>query len=1136
MRKWTRGIRRRAAVVAPAPVVQAVSTSAAGAAPLKIPPALTKTLAAIPQVQAPVRLGVYEPIVQAVTSVVVDRRVFVQGGILTGTVKLVDQILGGLPLVGPILGGLLDPIIPIIQTIDLPNPNVSVPTETFTLRRRQDFLRLNFSLYNLKLSPAGTLYRPNGNQAGILVVNLGPQHIAEETAREADGGATQVSTVDQGTIIDPDLNQPIEHRLAGASRLAFKTTTNAEIPFTLTALLAWEKFAPVVSPLAQPRAGALPAPTYKYAPPSGLQTAIEVPYRVIMSPSPRGAWIHRSAPATDGTRTELWTTRLGVRAPSGTGLADEPREQILRAVWTRDEELIQPPTGGPHFYKPGVEFSLNADQRRRLVQSTSGNPLVRVPDSGYIPEPLQVNRLMLSSLGATVDLDALFDADKSNADIISFRMRAAFGRDTFVRIVQVGYLLPFGHRAVEVDVSERKVVAGVAFLVKTKVVIPLEKTRRYNVTPAQDPTKPFEPHQGRHNPFVSATLGFDITPRLAGSEHPASKIGSLSPTGEAYLLNTGNRLELPVTLTDRLGNVHAVSMPMVFLYQSAGQTASTATRVMESYNQNEFINEADIALGRLGFGPQAGSGPAAKNDTEVETKSVRFGVDLAIGGSAEVFGDAKRSRLYPIVQSAVSKLPGADNLGATAVGWKTLVYDDLYLNAGFGNANKPKLMLRLPPGEAVALDFPLGRSGALVKPDFSIEAFSPTLGVVADRDHLATNAPFNPSTLFGLDSAKFLGVVSLKDLIAESASDDLEHALRTSERVLDGGVRETRLTWKPKLKETTNVEVSADSSLVMEILQRVDPANPSKTTRRVSAELRSVTIHLVTGPAPAGEGGTTTHFLAIPVKRLLYLSEPGQEAAFKAELGDVAFKGALKFVQALAGFLTGDEPDVRITPSGIEVGTGFMLPDLDMGVFTLRNLGFSTSLAIPFADGVLAAQFAISSPAKPFLLSVSLFGGGGYFMIELTPNGVQRLIVSLEFGANFSLDIGIASGGVYLKAGVTLEVFDPGDGEPSYVSLTGRLTMGGDLNVMGLVSISVTFDMSLTYKELTVGNKTVDKVKGRASLTVEIDVLCFSDSVTLEVERKFGNAPNDPTFLDVANADRWISYCEAFDPIRPSNA
>jgi len=147
-------------------------------------------------------------------------------------------------------------------------------------------------------------------------------------------------------------------------------------------------------------------------------------------------------------------------------------------------------------------------------------------------------------------------------------------------------------------------------------------------------------------------------------------------------------------------------------------------------------------------------------------------------------------------------------------------------------------------------------------------------------------------------------------------------------------------------------------------------------------------------------------------------------------------------------------------------------------------------------------------------------GGGGFFGLRLNPRGLVLLEASLEFGACLALDFGVASGSVSVMAGIYLRL------EASDGSLTGYLRIRGDVEVLGLISASIEMYMGLTY-EFGSG-----KVIGRATITVEVEVLLFSASVQISCERKFAGSSGDPTFAQVmgpyADDGPWVTYCQAF--------
>jgi hypothetical protein len=92
-------------------------------------------------------------------------------------------------------------------------------------------------------------------------------------------------------------------------------------------------------------------------------------------------------------------------------------------------------------------------------------------------------------------------------------------------------------------------------------------------------------------------------------------------------------------------------------------------------------------------------------------------------------------------------------------------------------------------------------------------------------------------------------------------------------------------------------------------------------------------------------------------------------------------------------------------------------------------------------------------------------------------------------------------------------------------TLTGYLRCGGYLSVLGLISISVEFYLAFTYRHKDSGG---DEVWGQASVKVCVEVVCFSKTVTLTVERRFAGAAGDPTLEDLVDSDDWEAYCLAF--------
>jgi len=83
--------------------------------------------------------------------------------------------------------------------------------------------------------------------------------------------------------------------------------------------------------------------------------------------------------------------------------------------------------------------------------------------------------------------------------------------------------------------------------------------------------------------------------------------------------------------------------------------------------------------------------------------------------------------------------------------------------------------------------------------------------------------------------------------------------------------------------------------------------------------------------------------------------------------------------------------------------------------------------------------------------------------------------------------------------------------------------MGGYLSVLGLIKVSLEFNLSFTYDGAR------DKAYGRATLTVKIEIVFFSTSVEVTVEKAFGGSSGDPTFKQLfAAPETWSEYALAF--------
>ncbi|HIP49493.1 MAG TPA: hypothetical protein EYG92_11085 [Lutibacter sp.] len=246
----------------------------------------------------------------------------------------------------------------------------------------------------------------------------------------------------------------------------------------------------------------------------------------------------------------------------------------------------------------------------------------------------------------------------------------------------------------------------------------------------------------------------------------------------------------------------------------------------------------------------------------------------------------------------------------------------------------------------------------------------------------------------------------------------------------------------------------------------------------------------------------------------------------------IEFKGPLSFVNSLqnlipSGGFGDDGPYIKLMLTGVKAGYNLSIPDVEIGVCSVTNMSLGAYVMLPFTSAPLTMGFNFCTRENPFMLTISGFGGGGFFMMITTLDGIQTIEAAFEFGASMSLNVGVASGSVTVMGGfyfnMTTEV-ENGE-EVSTVVLSGYLRMNGKLSVLGLIHVSVEFYLAL---DAVIVEGKVEKMVGTATLKVKVEVLFFSKTVRIIVQRELQGADADPKFVEMVEADDWQQYCLAF--------
>jgi hypothetical protein len=987
-----------------------------------------------------------------------------------------------------------------------------------TVVRARDLFVAQLRFHQLDFDPSGTRLIPSGAGDPLIVLELPPQHTVEQTFNLK--------------ALPSDEMPAAASRLAGWSRVVFRLpATVTSVPLELAPILELlESCELQVVDAALPRSADPQPPgclTFGLFTPGGpalraptpQETAVELPFRLLLSPPGSAGFVHRTLPvAAARGRTELWHSLLGV-APGWLGALDAA-DRSVRAVWLRtgdsgqkwDPEHPVPPIPIP----PDKMFGrpLDHERRHQIVHLSANFNARRLrPSVALDPRAIAVKRLALTSLGATLDLRGEW-TPPPGMSIEEWAYRAAVGRDHFVRIVEAGWLLPFGHRASFVEIFERRFddnrPARPALEWGRTFVAVREPLREY--APATAPNH----RAGRAMPLRWVHIRTLMTPELLPASGKAFPIRLLN--GEAFEFD----LQGGDAGVDR-PNLVDFRCPMWFVAQDAVKADVDAA--VNGFGEHPVPLAGDPAVG--GRGIPLDIVAAAKQPGDDSTWRAHTITWTAVAVTPRAGPEMHPAPFHPQAASIGLRIPAVEVVAAAPAD-RTITFHERYLEHGLDAGQNPGALIATLPKLPLTFQGKGDRAGGLIRPELGITGLSLRLGPVAGPklDDIASGA-FNPSDFFGDVAPKLFGVLELDRLL--KATGLLDGAIARAPKLLADPLGPAKFEWEPRLRDYPEapkaIFVTSPESHLKVIIDAHTPAAPE-----ISCTLEHFRIRLV----PDFEA-VELHF----AKAAFMMRSAKPDVVI--ELAErVKFIGALSFVETLTEVIPidafSDPPNLDVTPSGAVAGLSLTLPSLTLGMFSLENVSLGAAVLVPFDERALAVSFNFCRRHEPFLLTVSALGGGGFFSIELDARGLHRLEAALEFGASLSMNLGVASGGVHVMAGIYF-AYESDKG----AVLTGYLRVGGNVSVLGLISISIELNLSLSYESAS------GKAVGRATLTIEIDIFLFSTSLEISCERKFAGSASDPSFeqvmsrylpnepgvgdkeLDVrAGVWPWEEYCRAY--------
>jgi hypothetical protein len=852
-------------------------------------------------------------------------------------------------------------------------------------------------------------------------------------------------------------------------------------------------------------------------------TALELPYRLVMTPIDRARWEHRTDPFAPSGRTELWHTRLV--DPPRDGAPLEP--PMVRAIWSPDypEDNIASRINRP------FRMSLDAQDRQFLVKLMGHYHQVRAdrPRWAYTPVPSKAKRLHLSSLGALLDLEGDWGPRPQGVDLEQWRHIATLGRDHYVRVVYPGFLVNLQHAASLVKVTERTFESldgnpnkRIAVLRQRFFIVVRERVRTY--------TGARHEFGERNFPFKEVEILTRVTPDLEAPEkcELAPRTGIYDVPGITQRMvfwprtETNVEFRFEVLATDLAGNRQRFSMPLLFVSEVVNANTAVIKNVRDAYNHqdNRSRRQGDLA--------GAGVSYATFEGTPVEPLFTQL---LTLQADGMQDHSLAEPNFYPAVELTKVNVPALQKLLGRNEPIE-MTYPDA-VKKDTGNAGQIYLRVDKNPHK---LEFGGGGNkaqsdalGALASPQMEVLGLSnrsgPVAGTIQGSDietalGKVLNNKFDPKD-FLPPEAKILGGISLRDILKSVV--DLSAGETPKFLTLDlPNAVEAKFTWTTRVEESDPAKLivpMADGITTLTMTGRTvtpfDPAAP--ITREANAELTFFKLNLF-------------GFIILWFDRIKFDQRPGQKPDVTVQMhakDAVMFGGPLEFVNDLRKFIPSngfsDPPALSVTPSGIAASYSLGLPTIGVGIFSLSNVSLGAGFNLPFDARPASVRFNFAERQRPFSLTVSLLGGGGFFAIGINAQGVEEIEAALEFGAAIVIDLGVASGGVEVKAGVYFHWKETVGTKT--VELAGYVRIHGELTVLCLISVSLTFNLQLGY--LKQGSQSM--VYGEASLVVEIEILFFSFDVSVRCRREFSGGSADPRFIDlVPDQDTWSEYCLAF--------
>jgi hypothetical protein len=239
----------------------------------------------------------------------------------------------------------------------------------------------------------------------------------------------------------------------------------------------------------------------------------------------------------------------------------------------------------------------------------------------------------------------------------------------------------------------------------------------------------------------------------------------------------------------------------------------------------------------------------------------------------------------------------------------------------------------------------------------------------------------------------------------------------------------------------------------------------------------------------------------------------GRPSGFDVRFGDFVIGSKAKFLKQLEPYVSPKAglPPVRLMKDkpGIEATYGVNLGSFGVGTLSFSNVTLNAGARLPFGKGE-EAEFIVSIGRSdaPFLISSTIFGGGGYLALLANGKGFIGLETSFDYGGVFTFGFGPLSGTGQITLGL---YFRAARGEPAQLGM--NFMARGAANI-ACFSFATSLFVRLTY----IGGQMQGQATYTFSFSIGIDDIEFRIDVYVN---QGGSAGKGSTaFLDLPGMPR----------------